>query len=108
MNRMIYNYFIAIEVWRGFLCKFRWQITLRDLELTEAIENRIRNAMHLMIWRGKSKKSCVCGWDTLSSILNYYKVKLSVSIKEDDFGFIATPNSGEFYFNASNVVHSSF
>lgn len=28
--------------------------------------------------------------------------------KEDDFGFIATPNGDEFYFNASNVVHPSF
>ena len=28
--------------------------------------------------------------------------------REDDFGFIATPDGEEFYFNASNVVHPSF
>lgn len=28
--------------------------------------------------------------------------------KEDDFGFIATSDGEEFYFNASNVVHPSF
>ncbi len=28
--------------------------------------------------------------------------------KEDDFGFIATPDGEEFYFNANNVVHPSF
>lgn len=28
--------------------------------------------------------------------------------KENDFGFIVTPEGDEFYFNASNVVHPSF
>jgi ribosomal subunit interface protein len=28
--------------------------------------------------------------------------------KEEDFGFIVTPNGDEFYFNASNVVHPHF
>ncbi len=28
--------------------------------------------------------------------------------KSDDFGFIATPDGKEFYFNANNVVHPSF
>lgn len=28
--------------------------------------------------------------------------------KEDDFGFIVTPDGDEFYFNANNVIHPSF
>lgn len=97
---------------RGRLHNVRINLTLPNKELVvnrneeEDIYVAIREAFNDMERQVEETTRMIHGEvKTHPDLMQGQIVRL---FREDDFGFIATPNGDEYYFNADNVVHPNF